>query len=75
MANAEVSEKTTSQAVSFTVDFGEPNKKPKRLPRNFSSERLQKRQELTYESLAEKQRLAKERREVRKCENSIVTQG
>lgn len=63
MANAEVNEKTASQAVSFTVDFGEPKKKPKRLPRNLSSERLQKRQELTHESLAEKQRLAKERRE------------
>lgn len=57
-------EKPTSQAVSFTVDFDEPKKKPKRIPKNLSSERLQKRQELSRESLAEKQRQAEERRKV-----------
>lgn len=57
---------TSSQAVSFTVDFGEPKKKPRRLPKNLSSERLQKRQELSHERLAEKQRLAEERRKVRR---------
>ena len=65
-AEPEVKEKATSQAVSFTVDFDEPKKKPRRLPKNLSSERLQKRPELSHESLAEKQRLAEERRKVRK---------
>ena len=54
----------SSQAVSFTVDFDEPKKKPRRLPKNLSAERLQRRQELSHERLAEKQRLAEERRKV-----------
>ena len=60
----EAKEKAT--AVSFTVGFDdEPKKKPRRLPKNLSSERLQKRQELSHERLAEKQRLAEERRKVK----------
>ena len=66
MASVDANEKVTSQAVSFTVDFDEPKKKPRRIPKNLSAERLQKRQELSHERLAEKQRQAEERRKVRK---------
>ena len=59
----------TTAAVSFSVEFDEPAKKPKgRMPRNLSSElRNHKKKELTQADLDEKQRLADERRKVMYC--------
>ena len=50
-----------NEAVSFTVDFDEPAKNPRRMPKNLRNRR---KRELSEASLAEKQKLAEERRKV-----------
>ena len=59
-------EDTKSQAVTFTVDFGD--EKPKNLgkmPKQLSSARYRNKQKLSQEVIATKQRLAEERRKVK----------
>ena len=57
-----------SQAVTFTVEFDDEPKNPKRMPKNLSSARLMGKQKLSEEILTKKQRLAEERRKVNYCE-------
>lgn len=60
---AEVPEKTNSKGVSFSVDFDEPAKKPKRRPpRALTNNHAKK--VISEASIEEKQRLAEERRKV-----------
>lgn len=54
-----------SQAVTFTVDFDEGPKNLRKMPKHLSSARLTGKQKLSEESLAKKQRLAEERRQVK----------
>jgi len=54
-----------SQAVTFTVDFEEKPKNSRRIPKNLTSARTRKGKKVSEETIAEKQKLAEERRKVK----------
>ena len=62
--SSKTNDSSTGQAVTFTLDFTEPAKKPGRMPKNLSAARNRK-HELSQASIAEKQRMAEQRRKVR----------
>ena len=61
---AEITSRTSSKGVSFTVDFNEPDRKPSKPPPKALQSRRHVKPQLSEAQLEEKQRLAEERRKV-----------